>query len=161
MSNPSSKPVSHDPVGPMEEWEDPVPDPTYSPAPVIPGLLPAIAGDNHRNVVPRALQLSGLSLEVGLWDRTGFINPFDTLTVYVDDRPIFIDTYGAADAVPDPVIVNLGPKSALQTNGVKDIRVHVLNLSGNDVDYNINRVYVDTQDPNYGNQPSRVITAPN
>jgi len=108
MSNPSSKPVSHDPVGPMEEWEDPVPDPTYSPAPVIPGLLPAIAGDNHRNVVPRALQLSGLSLEVGLWDRTGFINPFDTLTVYVDDRPIFIDTYGAADAVPDPVIVNLG-----------------------------------------------------
>ena len=76
MSNPSSKPVSHDPVGPMEEWEDPVPDPTYSPAPVIPGLLPAIAGDNHRNVVPRALQLSGLSLEVGLWDRTGFINPF-------------------------------------------------------------------------------------
>ena len=157
MSNTSSKPVSQDPVGPMEEWEEPVLDPTYLPAPTIPGLLPAIAGDNHRNVVPRALQLSGLSLRVDLWDRTGFFNDFDILTVSVNGRPVHIETYDAAVTLPDPVIVDLGPKSALQTNGVKDISVHVLNLSDNDVNYNINRVYVDAQDPNYGSQPSRVM----
>lgn len=155
MSN-TFKPVDGAPQAPTEDWVDPIPDPSLSPAPVIPGLLPAIAGDNHRNVVTRALQLGGVRLEVAPWTR-GFFFPFETLTVFVDDRPIHIDTFDTAAALPDPVIVDLGPKSALQSHGVKDIRVHVLNASDNDVNYNINRVYVDAQDPNYDNQPSRII----
>lgn len=155
MSSKPNKPVSKQSEGPMEEWDDPVIDPLLNPAPIIDGLLPAIVGDNHRNIVTRAMQLNGVVLNVEPWVR-GFLNPFETLTVFVNDRPIHIETYDTADLLPNPVVVSLGPKSHLQSHGLKDIRVHVLNASDNDINYNILRVYVDAQDPNYSAQPARI-----
>lgn len=151
-----NKQTSGEPQLPMEDWEDPVTNPTLEPAPLIDGLLPAIPGDTHRNIVNRAMQLGGVTLSVERWDRSGFANPFETLTVFVNDRPIHVDTYEATDALPDPVVVDLGPKSALQSHGVKDIRVHVRNFGDNDVNYNIIRVYVDAQDSDYGAQPRSI-----
>lgn len=151
-----NKKTSAQPQFPMEDWEDPVFDPTLEPAPLINGLLPAIPGDSHRNIVDRDMQLRGVVLSIQLWDRSGFINDFETLTIFVNGRPIEIRTYDHTDALTDPVMVNLGPKSALQTHGIKDIQVHVVNFGANDVNYNIIRVYVDVQDPNYNNQPGLI-----
>lgn len=151
-----NKKTSGEPQLPMEDWEDPATDPTLEPAPLIDGLLPAIPGDTHRNIVNRAMQLGGVTLSVERWDRSGFANPFETLTVFVNDRPIHVETYEATDDLPDPVVLDLGPKSALQSHGVKDIRVHVRNFGDNDVNYNIIRVYVDAQNPNYGAQPGLI-----
>lgn len=154
--NIGNKKTCGEPQQPMEDWEDPVIDPNLRPAPVIPGLLPAITGDPHRNIMDRDMQLTGAVLRVQRWDRGGFINPFETLTVYANDRPIHVETYEASDVLPDPVVVNLGPKSALQTHGLKDIRVLVLNFGNNEENYNILRVYVDKQDPNYNAQPGLI-----
>lgn len=151
-----NKKTSAQPQLPMEDWEDPVTDPSLEPAPLIDGLLPAIPGDSHRNIVDRDMQLQGVVLSIPLWDRSGFLNNFETLTVYVNDRPIDIRTYDHTDGLTDPVMVDLGPKSALQAHGIKDIRVHVVNFGANDVNYNIIRVYVDTQDPNYNKQPGLI-----
>ncbi|AZE93541.1 hypothetical protein C4J96_1408 [Pseudomonas orientalis] len=141
--------------GPMEEWEDPVPIPGYSDAPVIDGLLPAVPGDNHRDVVPRAMQEAGLVLRVLPWKR-GLNDPFEVLTVLVNGRPVFIDSYDTDVPLPDPVVINIGVQSTLQENGLKDISVHVLNASDNDINYNIRRVYVDARDPNGNRQPAPI-----
>ena len=154
--NALNKKTSGEPQVPMEDWEDPVTDPSLEPAPIINGLLPAIPGDTHRNIVNRAMQLGGVELSVERWDRSGFANLFETLTVFVNDRPVHVETYEATDVLPDLVVLDLGPKSALQSHGVKDIRVHVRNFGDNDVNYNINRVYVDAQNPNYGAQPGLI-----
>lgn len=154
--NTGNKKTSGETQLPMEDWEDPVPDPTLEPAPTISGLLPAIPGDTHRNIVNRAMQLRGVSLSIELWDRSGFAIQFETLTVLVNDRPIEVRTYEVTDVLPDPVVVDLGPKSAFQNHGLKDIRVHVRNFGDNDVNYNIIRVYVDAHSPNYNAQPGLI-----
>ncbi|MBM9487881.1 hypothetical protein JBE38_18285 [Pseudomonas sp. ICBG1301] len=153
----SSKP--HEPAikseSPLEDWEDPPNNPSLQPAPLIPGLLPAIVGDTHRNIVTRTMRLEGIQLHVAPWSR-GFVELFEVLTVFVNDWRVFIESFATADVLPDPVILDIGPKSLLQTHGLKDIRVHVRNASGNDINYNLIRIYVDAQDPNYGAQPARV-----
>nr|WP_314562709.1 hypothetical protein [uncultured Pseudomonas sp.] len=155
MSSNTQKPINKscdEEQGPMEDWEDPVPNPLFSPAPVINGLLPPVPGDNHRDVVPRAMQEAGVVLYLSAWQR-GLFNPFETLRVFANGRPVYITSYETNVALPDPVVVPLGPLDALKENGLKDISVHVLNASDNDINYNIRRVYVDSRDPNGNREP--------
>lgn len=158
MSSNTQKPInksSDQEQGPMEEWADPTPIPGFSPAPVIDDLLPAIPGDNHRDVVPRAMQQAGLVLKIRPWER-GLFNLFEPLTVSVNGRPVFITSFETDVPLPDPVVVNLGVQSTLQENGLKDIGVHVRNASDNDINYNIRRVYADARDPNGNRQPAPI-----
>ena len=156
MSSNTQKPINTSSVqelGPLEDWEDPIENPSFSPPPIIEGLLQAIVGDTHRDVVPRALQQTGLVLQIRPWER-GLFNAFEPLTVLVNDRPEFITSFETSVNLPDPVVINLGPRDALKENGLKDIRVVVVNASENVINYNVRRVYVDARDPNGNKQPA-------
>ena len=133
MSSNTQKPINKSSVqelGPLEDWEDPIENPSFSPPPIIEGLLQAIVGDTHRDVVPRALQQTGLVLQIRPWER-GLFNAFEPLTVLVNDRPEFITSFETSVNLPDPVVINLGPRDALKENGLKDIRVVVVYASEN------------------------------
>ena len=152
MSNKTPPIVNNQPITPNEDWDDPDNDPSLHEAPIVIGLLQPVPGDPHRNVVPRAMQLAGLVLRLRPWNRGTEVED-EILSVFVDNKRVFIDFYPRLDPLPDPVVIDLGPKSALQSHGVKDIDVHVINSSGNPENYNTLRVYVDVQDPNQNVQP--------
>lgn len=155
MSKNAKQPVTVISEAPFEEWEDPVPNPAFKDAPVIPGLLPAITDDPHRNIVSRAMQTAGIKMELDPWVQ-GFVPLDEPLTVFVDERRVLTLYYDSGVALPNPVVVDLGVRSELVSHGVKDIRVHVSNSSGNEFNYNIIRVYVDRRDPNLNEQPQPI-----
>lgn len=159
MSNKTVPIVKNLPITPNEEWEDPEQDTRLYPPPVIRGLLGPVPGDTHRDIVPRAVQLAGLVLEIGPWNR-GTEPDDEILSVFVDNKRVFIDFYPNSGPLPNPVVIDLGPKSALQTHGVKDIDVHVINSSGNNENYNTRRIYLDVQDPNQNVQPDPIEIEP-
>lgn len=150
---------------PRVRASDPVPDPSLPDAPEITGLLGPVPGDPQNNVVPKSVQAEGPEFTFERWFPVASLpGEFDELSIFVEGRRTWVETFDMTNMPLDPVILSLESKANLQTHGVKDIKIEVLNhdstgTPANLSEYNILRVFVDARDPNLNDTPP-AITLP-
>lgn len=137
-----------------------VTDDPLAPAPVMMNALPDVEGDDQRNVISRAVQLSGLQLSIARWFPLADEGEEDTVFIYAGATLIGFYVYNGDDPEPpDPVEISLTSVAPLQSHGSKEITYRIEHPSGNTSLSEITTVFVDATDPNYNNQPP-AITLP-
>lgn len=136
----------------------------YADPPTLLNALADVPGDSQKNVIPRAVQISGVKAEFPRW--SPLADEFDTApdvwTMFVDrNKPVATGFYVGGDpAPPDPFQVDIPPVAILQTHGEKELSFRIVHANGNVVDSEFTPLFVDTNDPNLNNQPPAITLPP-